>query len=137
MAATRNYQGQSFHSPVQAQGDPYSNSNICLSQTAFPFSSANFEILQSNDLTNLSSWALAFLSGDLGYFISVFPEFMSPFLGKPEKLSTTQWTTLVVFLAIGLILFGLSFLFPGKKGKLIRKIERHFEINPPSFRVES
>lgn len=78
------------------------------------------------------TWSLNVLFATIGYAMSILPKWISELAGKPEKISSSEWTAFALGLVISFILFLLSKVMPNEKKELLNRISQHFKSAPKS-----
>lgn len=100
-------------------------------QADFLLNEADFLRLQGS-ASLFVTWALNLLFATIGYAISILPKWISELIGKPEKVSQSEWATLIIGLTACAIFYGISKIIPNEKSELLEKIAQHFKSAPKS-----
>ncbi|WP_447837508.1 hypothetical protein [Aeromonas salmonicida] len=98
-------------------------------QEDFPLCEADFLRLK-NDKNLWSAWSLNILFTVMGYGMSLLPKLLSEIVGKPEKVTQTEWWALVIGLAVSFVFFLIGNYRPNDKTELLSRMATHFKSAP-------
>ena len=104
-------------------------------QRPFYLLEADYNILKS-DKSALSSIAMNVAASAFIFFITLIIKFSyEAFIKSPSSVGIIDCVTILVLVVSVIILLIINCLYPGKRGEIIRRIDKHFSLHTANFEI--
>lgn len=115
---------QKLTKPTKVKG-LLSHEGIGTLQQNYPLTELDFELIQ-NGKSQTSNWAHSIFLTSFGYSLGLLKKFFD----ENETVSTSEWEALGIGVALSVLIYGIGWLLPSKRKKIINKIQQHFDDSP-------
>lgn len=129
----RSYKNQQLNTPIVI-GDLLSDQSITTIQTPFLLTQVDFVYLCGRPPMT-ASWATNLLFAVVGYAVSLGPKLLATLKGEPSQVSSAEWTTIALGIALALMLYAIGLAMPNERKNLLKRISDHFKNAPASHHV--
>ena len=115
---------ESFNNTIQLRDD---TQKILISKEPYLLDETEYVIL-TKTRSNLSFWAYGIFMCAGGLFLNVAGKYFDSLLSN-QAADIKNWELWVIVIALvtGIILKGISILFPGDRKKILKDIDQHFK----------
>lgn len=123
---SQNYSGQNLTQPVMVNGAVITNPQIAIPREPFLLERYHFAKLIKGD-----SFFLGLANTILGAVIGLFINMLAKLIGSKidDKITFDSWEVYAFLIALVLMIicYGVYYLVPNERRRLITKIKEHFE----------
>ncbi|WP_147694530.1 hypothetical protein [Vogesella mureinivorans] len=119
------FNSQRIEEPIVVP-DLMNGQTIAMLQTVYPLSEADFVRLNSG-ASKTDAAAVMIFSGVVGYVIGLGPKLETLLMGSAPVMSSAEIKTITVWGLFSLVIYGLGYLLPSERKKVMKKLSSHFE----------
>lgn len=114
--------------------DLMNGQTIAMLQTVYPLSEADFVRL-NNGASKLDAAAVMIFSGVVGYAIGLGPKLEGLLMGNAPVMNNGEIKTIAVWSFISLLIYGIGYLLPSERKKVMKKLSSHFETAKSTLHI--